>query len=566
MSPHPPEANLPEAIASPAAEVSQLLEELQHKVTGLIADSQQRMAALLEATIAVSAGVDLPETLRTIVSVATNLVDARYGALGVLDSGGMLSQFHYTGIDDETRAKIGPLPTGHGVLGVVIHEGRPLRLADLSAHPASVGFPPGHPPMKTFLGVPIQAQGRTFGRLYLTEKRDGTLFSAADEAIVQALAGAAGIAVANARLFTETAWRERWRKAIGEVTVELLGHGDTGVAMQLIADRTKELVSADRTVVLLPDETDPGRLRVAAAAGGTGPDSTIPVTGTIEGQVVSDRIPRRMDHLAAPAGLAGPALVLPLGAGPDMLGVLIAARAAGAGGFEDDHLQVAASFADQAALVLQRAAEQSIRQELELIADQDRIARDLHDHVIQRLFGIGLAMQATRRAAMSPVVAERLDEHIDDLQRVISEVRTAIFGLQGGGERSGIRQRLQAVIDQAAAESKAAAGTALHTTVRMSGPLDLIGNRVEDVLAVLSEALSNVVRHAAARAVTVTVSVAGGEIVVEVADDGRGIPELAGRSGLINLADRAVLAGGEFQVGPRAEGGTVLRWRAPLPG
>jgi transcriptional regulator with GAF, ATPase, and Fis domain len=179
----------------------ELLVEVQDRVEIIVAGTQERMDALLDAVLAVSSGLDLDATLRRIVQAAIDLVDARYGALGVLGEGGMLNEFVYVGIDDETRELIGPLPTGHGVLGVVIEDNKPLRLDDLSQHPMSTGFPPNHPPMRTFLGVPVRARDETFGRLYLTQKNNGGEFTRDDEVVVQALAGAAGVAIDNARSF-----------------------------------------------------------------------------------------------------------------------------------------------------------------------------------------------------------------------------------------------------------------------------------------------------------------------------------------------------------------------------
>jgi GAF domain-containing protein len=364
------------------------------------------MDGLLEAVLAVSSGLELDATLRQIVQAAVDLVDARYGALGVLGDDGMLTKFVYVGINEATRKLIGPLPTGHGVLGVVIEDAEPLHLEDLSQHPASVGFPPHHPPMRTFLGVPIRARGEVFGRLYLTEKNSGPGFAPDDEVVLQALAGAAGIAVDNARLYEEARRRQRWLEATGEVTAELLGASDPTEVLRLIANRARELTGADYTLIAVPDDlgvapSEIAELTVAVCAG-MDPDTVtgrkIPIAGSTSGAVFADHVPRSVPSLAF--GLAdgvgaefGPALALPLGAGESISGVLLAVRAPGSAGFDEHQLQVVSLFADQAALALQRAESQSARQELEVLADRDRIARDLHDHVIQRLFAIGLAMQ-----------------------------------------------------------------------------------------------------------------------------------------------------------------------------
>jgi signal transduction histidine kinase len=549
-----------------------LLAEVQDRIEEIVG-TRDRMDGLLDAVLSVSSGLELDATLRQIVQAAVNLVDARYGALGVLGADGMLVKFVHVGIDDEIRELIGPLPTGHGVLGVVLEDAKPLRLDDMSRHPSSVGFPPNHPPMATFLGVPIRARGEVFGRLYLTEKNNGTGFTEDDEAVVQALAGAAGIAVDNARLYEEARRHQRWLEAIGEVTAELLGASDPTEALRLIAGRALELTGADYTFIAVPDDREPASSEVTeltvAICAGLGVDTVtgrkIPIAGSTLGAVFADRVPRNVPVLAFDFahGLGvefGPALALPLGAGESISGVLLAVRAAGAKKFDELEFQVGSSFADQAALALQRAEGQLARQELEVLADRDRIARDLHDHVIQRLFAIGLGMQGTHRVAKAPVVAERLTEHIDQMHEVIQDIRTAIFDLQADtGETPRLRATLHEVITGLTDD------TALRTTIRMSGPLNVVPAGLgEHAAAVLSEAVSNAVRHARARELVVTVSV-DDNLVIDVTDDGVGIPDTVARSGLHNLQQRAVEAGGQCTVGRAGTGGTRLVWTAPLP-
>jgi signal transduction histidine kinase len=548
----------------------ELLTEVQDRIDEIVS-TRDRMDGLLEAVLAVSTELELDATLRRIVQAAIELVDARYGALGVLASNGLLSEFVYVGIDDETRERIGPLPSGHGVLGVVIEEGKPLRLEDIGTHPASVGFPANHPPMRSFLGVPIRARGEIFGRLYLTEKNGGHQFSEDDEVVLQALAGAAGIAIDNARLYEEARRRQRWLEASSEVTAELLAGTDPGEALRLIATRALELTAADYAVIALPEDpdapaSDVGELRVAVSAGiDTLVDRRIPVRGSTSGAVFRDHVPRSVPSLefdlAEGMGVGfGPALALPLRAGESTAGVLLAMRAPGSAGFDEQQLQVVSSFADQAALALQRAEAQSARRELDVLADRDRIARDLHDHVIQRLFAIGLGMQGTHRLAKAPVLAGRLREHIDQLHEVIQEIRTAIFDLQtDAGDGSGLRARLHAVIAELTED------TQVRTTVRMSGPLDVVPAGLgEHAEAVVREAVSNAVRHAGATELSVTISL-DDDLVIDVSDNGVGIPETVARSGLHNLAQRATETGGHFRASRRESGGTQLVWSAPLP-
>ncbi|WP_245645823.1 GAF domain-containing sensor histidine kinase [Pseudonocardia acaciae] len=548
-----------------------LLVEVQERI-GQIVDTRDQLDSLLEAVLAVSSGLDLDETLRQIVAAARNLVDARYGALGVLGPDGKLARFIYLGIDDAIRELIGDLPTGRGVLGVVIGDAKPLRLDDLSAHPMSAGFPANHPPMRTFLGVPIRARGEVFGRLYLTEKDGGQPFTEDDELVVQALAGAAGIAVDNARLYQDSRRRQRWLEAAGEVTAQLLGGGEPTDVLRLIASRARELTGADYTVIALPEDPEaaPSEVSELLVAVGAGLDSDritgrrIPVAVSTSGAVFTDQVPRNVPHLgfnlAEGLGVGfGPALVLPLGAGESIAGVLLTIRDQDAPVFDEQDLQIVSSFADQAALALSHAENQSARRELEVLADRDRIARDLHDHVIQRLFAVGLAMQGTHRRARSPVVAARITDHIDQLHEVIQEIRGAIFNLQTGpGEATRLRATLHEVISELTEDIP------LRTTVRMSGPLDVVPAALaEHAEAVVREAVSNAVRHAHAGELTLTVSV-DDDLVIDVTDNGVGIPDTVARSGLRNLHQRAEQAGGTFAVEGHDDGGTRLLWTAPL--
>jgi signal transduction histidine kinase len=549
-----------------------LLVEVQQRITEIV-ETRDRLDSLLDAVLAVSSGLELADTLRQIVQAAIELVDARYGALGVLGQDGMLTQFINSGIDDEARELIGDLPTGRGVLGAVVEDEKPLRLDELSLHPASVGFPPNHPPMRTFLGVPIRARGEVFGRLYLTEKHSGLPFTEDDEVVVQALAGAAGIAIDNARLYEATRRRQRWSDATAEVTAALLAGTQPTEVLLLIANRALELAEADYTVIVVPEDPDAPEETselVVAACAGLDTDAmvgrAVPVAGSTSGAVFTDHIPRSVDCLAFDlvAGLGvefGPALALPMGGGESTAGVLLAVRSPGSPAFDEHHLPVASSFADQAALALRQAANQSARRELEVLADRDRIARDLHDHVIQRLFAIGLAMQGTQRRAKPQAVAARLTEHIDQLQEVIQDIRTAIFDLQAGGAAStSLRSVLNDVV------SELTANAPLRTTVRMSGPLDVVpAGLTEHAEAVVREAVSNSVRHARARELVVTVSV-DDDLTIDVTDNGVGLPETVARSGLHNLQQRAERVGGSCTVG-RCDGGggTRLVWSAPMP-
>lgn len=570
MIPEGPDAQHPSVVGGVVPVVGESLSVLRlRELVGV----RGRMDGLVEALLAVSSGLELDSTLRQIVTVAVGLVDARFGALGVLGEDGMLTEFVNVGIDEVTRELIGPLPTGHGVLGVVMELGKPLRLDDISVHPESVGFPVGHPPMRTFLGVPIRARGKLFGRLYLTEKNNGGVFTEDDEVVLVALANAAGIAVDNARLYEETRDRQRWLEAAAEITAELLDGSDAGDALRLIACRAVELAGADYAVIAQPEDRDAGVSEVSGLVVTVcaGPDADvmigrmIPVAESVSGAVFGDHVPRNVASVVfgfVDGGVMefGPGLAVPLRAGESTAGVLLALRVRGAVSFDAHHLQIVSSFADQAALALQRAESQATRRELDVLADRDRIARDLHDHVIQRLFAVGLAMQGTHRRTKTPVVAERLVEHIDQLHEVIQEIRTAIFDLHADSSGAlGLRGRLQNAITEVTEDCP------IRTTVRMSGPLDVVPAELAGhVEAVVYEAVSNAVRHAHASELWITVSV-DDDVVIDVVDNGVGLPETVARSGLHNLVERAGAAGGRCRVEPADGGGTRLAWTAPLP-
>ncbi|MEU6269961.1 GAF domain-containing sensor histidine kinase [Saccharopolyspora shandongensis] len=548
----------------------ELLNQVQVRIEEIIG-LRERMDGLLSAVLAISSELELDAALRRIVHTAMELVDASYGAIGVLGPGGELSQFVYEGIDEPMRERIGSLPTGHGVLGVVIEADKPLRLTDISAHPASVGFPPHHPPMRGFLGVPIRARQETFGRLYLTEKRGGGEFTEDDEVVMQALAGAAGIAVDNARLFEEVRRRERWLDATSEITAELLAGTDPIDALQMIAERAAELTAADYALVAVPaageDAAEVTDLVITVSVGLDIEDlahRTIPVGNSTTGQVFRERLPRNVSNLAFDITEGnvvqfGAALAVPMRADETTSGVLLTARDAGAPGFDENQLQVVSSFADQAALALQRAEAQAARRELDVLADRDRIARDLHDHVIQRLFAVGMAMQGTQRRAKVPIVAARLTEHIDQLHEVIQDLRASIFDLQATGESAvRFRSRVQRVITDVVGDSP------IRITVRMAGPLDVLPPKLaENAEAVVLEAVSNTIRHSRASELSVAI-VLDDTLSIEVADNGIGIPADVTPSGLRNLAERADQLGGQCTVQPLPTGGTSVRWSAPI--
>ena len=554
----------------------ELLSEIQDRIAQIV-QARDRLDGLVEAILAVTSGLRLDETLRTIVHTAIELVDARYGALGVRGDDRVrgddheLFAFVYEGIDAHTREMIGPLPAGHGVLGVLIDDPQPIRLNDIAQHPASVGFPPHHPPMHTFLGVPVRVRGEVFGNLYLTEKQNGQPFSDDDEVLVEALAAAAGIAIDNARLYERSQASQSWIAATREIGTQLLAGTDPGTVFRLIAEEAVTLTGADLALVVIPadpeaPDSEVTELVVADLAGAGVPDAaaaeTMPVAGTSVGRAFLLRTPQRLDTFDVDVGLidaAGPALVLPLRTTDTVAGVIVILRRTGAYPFSDQQFDMMAAFADQAALAWQLAVTQRRMRELDLQIDRDRIARDLHDHVIQRLFAVGLALQGTIPRVRAPEVQQRLSQAVDALQGVIQDIHTAIFDLHGGSSgATWLRQRLDRAI-------AAFAGSELHTAVQYSGPLSVVDAVLADhAEAVVKEAVSNAVRHTDASQLTIHIDVAD-ELSIDVIDNGKGIPDEITASGLANLRQRAQQANGTFTIQAVPEGGTQLRWSAPLP-
>ena len=547
----------------------ELLVEVQDRVEQIV-QGRDRLDGLVEAMLVVTSGLELDETLRTIVHTAIELVDARYGALGVRGHDHELVEFIYEGIDQQMREQIGHLPEGRGVLGVLIDDPKPIRLDNISHHASSVGFPPNHPPMRTFLGVPVRIRDEVFGNLYLTDKTGGQPFSEDDEVLVQALAAAAGIAIDNARLYEASKTRQSWIEATRDIGTELLSGTDPARVFRLVADECRTLSGAELTLVAVPVDPDAPASEVdelvITATSGDGQAmelQPIPVDGTLIGKAFVQRVPGRFDNFELVPGettLTGPALVLPLRATDAVAGVLVAVRAVGSQPFNNEQLDMMAAFADQAALAWQLASTQRQMRELSILTDRDRIARDLHDHVIQRLFAVGLALQGTIPRARVPEVQQRLTDCVDDLQEVIQEIRTAIFDLHGASYGvTRLRQRLDEAIAQFSTSD-------LRTTVQYTGPLSVVDAALADhAEAVVREAVSNAVRHADATTLTVNVAV-DDDLCIDVVDDGRGIPaDITGSGGLTNLRRRAEDAGGQFSVERLPAGGTHLKWLAPLP-
>jgi signal transduction histidine kinase len=514
--------------------------------------------ALLEAVTAISSDLDLRSVLTRIVEAATHLTESKYGALGVIGADGSLVEFVTTGIDTEQHRLIGDLPRGRGILGLLIREPEAIRMAELAAHPASVGFPANHPPMDTFLGVPVRIRGTVFGNLYLTEKRDGAEFTEKDEQLVEALARAAGFVIENARAYGLSERRRQWLEASADLTETLQPPIELQQARQAVTEMVRSVSGARATALLSqpdvgdeksvlavscdPDDTATVEAVLASIAGEYDPSNVDPIELVVEG-LAATVIPIRA-HLARAGALV--ALFDPVPTAPAV---------------EDRELL--ASFADQAGLALDRAQAVVDREELAVISDRERIARDLHDVVIQRLFATGLQIQGIASLAGASEIGSRLDQAVDDLDTTIKAIRGTIFELQHRQSDS-----LRAEIRGLVREYVPVLGFA--PVVLTSGPIDTAvpeGIR-EQLLPVLREAVSNVARHALADEARVEVSVSEHELRLSVTDDGIGVDigraEDRTESGLRNVRRRAAGLGGSVELTRNEPRGTTLVWRVPL--
>ncbi|GAA1537486.1 GAF domain-containing sensor histidine kinase [Nocardioides humi] len=500
-------------------EFEELVRAVRDRMHGAL-DQQARLQLLLDAVVTISADLSLDGVLSRIVAIASRLVDARYAALGVLSAGRRrrLRTFVHHGISDEVAAEIGDLPTGHGLLGLIIDRPEPLRLHEIAEHPESYGFPPHHPPMSSFLGVPVRIRDQVFGNLYLTEKAGGVDFTADDEEIVVALAAAAGVAIENARLYEQTAARETWARATAALAQLLADPDPADDVVARLADQARELAAADTAWV-----------QIGPAAG--------PETAGEDGPVL--RVP-----FAPSAGVDG---MLCLAWSPEHEDSYHAL---------DDSLVKA--YAEQATLSLQLAEAREDQRRLAVFEDRDRIGRDLHDLVIQRLFAVGLGLQGATRQIDRPEVAARIEQAVDDLDATIKDIRRAIFGLSSLDTAGDVQAEVTRLVDRAAATLKFRPSLRFEGPVRTLIPDDL----APDLLAVLAEGLSNASRHAGASAVEVVVE-AGDDIVLTVRDNGRGMAGAVTESGLANIRVRAEQRGGSLAVVSVPDGGTTLIWSVP---
>ncbi len=570
-----PGAGRPELL--PHLQLDELLAELQARLQAVLA-TRDRMRGLLEAVVAIGSGLDLESTLARIVETAVGLVDATYGALGVIGDDRRLAEFIPVGLSQEEIGRIHHWPEGRGLLGLLIDDPRPLRLADISEHAASSGFPDGHPPMRGFLGVPVRVRDEVFGNLYLTNKRGGAEFTEDDEAVLVALGAAAGVAVENARLYEAARRQQRWIQASAEVTTRLLSGSPPDEVLADITRQALNLSGADLAVLALPDHD--GRRLTITQAEGDGAEAArglvLSAEQSLSGRVLATGEPVTSADFAADERAAraargamsqiGPAIVFPLGAPGNVRGVLTVGRSHGAAPFPQAQADVVASFAAQAGVALELAAIRADTELLSLYEDRDRIARDLHDLVIQRLYATGMSLEGTMPMITRPEVASRITNAVDAMDETIKEIRATIFALQTRDTAS--RQDLRSDIVDLVEEMTPLLGFA--PSLRLGSGLggEIRPEVAEQALAALREALSNAARHASASQVEVTVDIGpDGILSVQVTDDGVGIPADGRRSGLRNLAARADKLGGELRLSPADPDapapGTRLEWRVP---
>ncbi|MCX5009126.1 GAF domain-containing sensor histidine kinase [Streptomyces sp. NBC_00638] len=558
----------------PQLRLDELLEELQARLDAA-RGTRDRVHSLLEAVLSVGRELDLEQALHGIVEAAAVLVDAEYAALGVIGPDGRrLSAFHTVGVSEKQIARIGPYPEGHGILGELIRHPEPLRLAKLSEHPSSHGFPAHHPPMNTFLGVPIRVRDQVFGNLYLTEKRGGAQFDEEDVSVTLTLAVAAGVAIDNARLYEESRLRERWLQANAEITHSLMSGGERTEVLALIAERAGELTGSALAAVALPMQ-DTRSLAVEIAVGmdaeahrglvlamdkslmGLAFSGAAPVTSA---DVTHDE---RISREPSRFGGLGPAVAVPIGAGDaDPRGVVLLARRTGEPMFSATETETLQAFAGQAAIAMELAERRQDAEQVAVLKDRDRIARDLHDLAIQRLFATGMTLQSAGRFIEHEEAAERVVRAVDDLDETIKIIRSTIFGLRTREDTREAGLRARAV--RVAGEAAQVLGFA--PSLRMEGLLDTdVPKEIADhVMAVLSEALTNIARHAHADRADVLLATDGREVRLTVTDSGVGIPAEGRRSGLRNMAERAEQLGGELELGEPEGGGTALVWRVPV--
>lgn len=529
--------------------------------------------ALVRAGLALVSELSLPAVLSKIVELACSVSGARYGALGVVAPDRSIEEFVTYGVTDQERRAIGRLPHGHGILGALIEEGHTLRLPRLQDDPRSVGFPPNHPPMTTFLGVPLRVRGLIYGNLYLTEKHGGEPFTQDDEDAVVRLATFAAVAVQNARSYRDAEAARLRMEAVQEVTAAILAGKDRDEVLTLVATRARELVGASLATIVVPSGAKD--LVVRVAVGERARELTgmrFEAAGSASNQVMADRRPLLIadaesdDRVHQPVvriGGIGPALMIPLAAGVSTFGTLCVANRRGGPSFTDDHRHLLETFAGQAAVAIDYA---NLRRELErllLVEERERIAKELHDDIIQSLFAEGMSLQALEAMVADDAVRARLSLAVDNLDRVIRDLRNYIFGLRPGVAAD---RHLDVAFRALASDFGEGSGISFEVRTDPDAVAHFAG-RAPDIVSFAREAISNAVRHAGATRIDIVFGIAGVEAILEIADNGSGFDPSAveGKGhGMANLRDRAAVVGGSVEIESAPSGGTCVRLRMPI--
>lgn len=556
--------------AVPGVRIEDLLKDFVSRA-GELLQAQERTRGLLEAVVAVAEDLSLEAVLDRVVSSACRLLHARYGALGVLGEGNALSHFVTVGIDGGLSKRIGPLPTGHGVLGLLITAPAPLRLHDLGQHPKAFGFPPHHPPMKSFIGVPVRVRDVVFGNLYLTEKEGGGDFTPEDQDLAVALAAAAGVAIENARLYEDARRRAAWLEACMDVTGRMLGEDQMAQpedsALDLIAARAMKESECHLALILVAHPQSP--YSVAGTAGANARAFSgrhLAMDSQRVRSVASSGKPTCLDDSAlllgiTSEGIPGKLLIINLSAQGAHHGLLVLARNPGTGTFSKTDVEMGAVFGSHVALALALDRIHRLREQVVVFSDRDRIARDLHDLVIQRLFAAGLSVQSLRRFTTGELALSRIELVTDELDATIRDLRNTIYSLQASTED---RELLSSRILNSIRAGSKSLTYAPHLT--LTGAVDSVENEttITHLLAVLSETLSNAVRHSGATSINVTVAADDGALTLKLLDDGCGFSQAAPGNGLANMAQRAGQLEGSCTINSAPGKGTSLTWTVPL--
>ena len=538
--------------------------------------AKDRRDRLLESGLALASGLSLPTVLQRIIDLAVELAKARYGALAVLGNDGRIRQFITAGLSEEGRRAIGPLPVGKGLLGALIHDPKPLRLQRITDDPRSIGFPPNHPPMSSFLGAPIVARGRVFGIVYLTEKQGALEFDAEDEAALLVLAMQAGVAIENIDLYEEGRRREQWLEAVREIGSAILAGQDLGAVLKTVAHDARILARAATSTIVVPslDGDNETGLTVTIADGAYADELSglrVPMEGSLSGDVMRTRQPTvLMDASSDPRtyqpmvrlGHMGPMVLVPLTVQARAIGTLAVANPVGGAAFEEQEVRLVETFANQASVALEYARAQRDLQRMAVLDDRERIARELHDGVIQSLFAVGMGLQAAAQRSGDREIESRVESAVSEIDRAIRDLRNYIFGLRPGllADRQ-LRQALDDLISDFSEKSGV-------TTVPDidDGLASELAPRSADLVQLTREALSNVGRHAQAATCRVSLFREGGDGVLQIEDDGQGFDSEAPQSGqgMLNLRERVRAMGGQFQIQSVKGEGTTVRISLPL--